>query len=173
MNKILIGIVLMVLSVGIVTMRIIKKERFEAQVTGYLKLSADANTIDLAAENLEKAITYLEANNLTSGNTGVFWETPERDIEFWYRNLKASLDGLHNLESDSPLERTNVLIKLRETLVDTGDNGNKVTVPGGLEVYPANGKWTLYMFAACGLFTAGLALAVGEAEQKRKQAAGA
>ncbi|MEO1714830.1 MAG: hypothetical protein AAFU60_15985 [Bacteroidota bacterium] len=172
MNKILIGIVLMVLSVGIVTMRIIKKERFEAQVTGYLKLAADANTIDLAAENLEKAIAFLEANNLTSGNTGVLWETPERDIDFWYRNLTASLEGLKNLESDNPLEITNVLIKLRETLVDTGDNGNKVTVPKGIEVYPRNQAWMLYMLLAMVLFTVGLAMSVGEAEKNRKLAAG-
>ena len=172
MNKIIAGILLMIFSVGIVTTRIIKKERFEAQVTGYLKLAADANTIDLAAENLEKAIAFLEANNLTSGNTGVFWETPERDIDFWYRNLTASLEGLKNLESDNPLEITNVLIKLRETLVDTGDKGNKVTVPGGIEVYPENQKWTIYMFLACGLFTAGLAMSVGEAEKNRKLAAG-
>lgn len=40
-------------------------------VSGFLKRAADANTIELANQELTKALDYLEANNLTSGYTSI------------------------------------------------------------------------------------------------------
>jgi hypothetical protein len=102
------------------------------------------NTIELANQELTKALDYLEANNLTSGYTSIIWQTPDEDIEFWYKNLKASQNELQKLVSNSALERTNVLIKLRETLLDVGEK-TKVTVPKGLAVYPNNTLWAILL----------------------------
>jgi hypothetical protein len=114
-----------------------KKIAFKQNVSGYLKRAGDANTIKLAEVELTKVIDYLEANELTSGYTSILWETPDEDIGFWYENLKASQQELQNLNSDSALERTNVLMKLRETLLDTGKS-TRVTIPKGLSWYPKN-----------------------------------
>ncbi len=141
MRKI-IGIVLILISILIFGVRISKRIELTQNVTGYLKRAADANTIPLANEELSKAIKYLESNNLTNGYTSVLWKTPDEDIAFWYKNLKASQIELQNLKTESALEKTNVLMKLRETLVDQGKN-TRVTVPKGLHLYPKNKLWAL------------------------------
>ena len=139
--KYTVSALLILLSISIFGVRISKKITFEQNVTGYLKRAADANTIELANQELTKAINYLEANNLTSGYTSVLYKTPDEEIDFWYQNLKASQKELSNLNSNSALEKTNVLIKLRETLMDTGGKKMKVTLPQGLSVYPHNRFW--------------------------------
>lgn len=163
-----IGIVLILISILIFGMRISKGIELKQNVTGYLKRAADANTIALAEEELSKAIGYLESNDLTSGYTSILWKTPDEDIEFWYKNLKASQVELQNLNSESALERTNVLIKLRETLVDQGQK-TKVTVPQGLSVYPNNKLWALLMIIAIVAGFFGIMIPVSEAEKKKKK----
>lgn len=159
-----LSVILILISVGIFGVRISKGIQFKQNVSGYLKRAADANTIKLANEELSKVIHYLEANQITSGYTSIFIKTPDEDIDFWYRNLKASQDELQNLNSESALERTNVLIKLRETLLDK----SKVTVPRGLSVYPNNGLWAiLTTLSLCTLFF-GFMILVNEADKKAK-----
>lgn len=148
-------------------MRIIKGVELKQNVTGYLKRAADANTIELAQKELAVVIQYLEKNNLTQGYTSIFWKTPDEDIDYWYRNLKASLLELQNLNSQSALERANVLIKLRETLVDVGKS-TKVTVPKGLAVFPNNALWAGYMLLAILMLSAGLIIIVVEYDKKAK-----
>jgi len=155
--KNLIALGLIILSITLVGFRIQKGIVFDQNVSGILKRAADANTIDLAKQELGKAITYLEKNNLTSGHTSILWETPDEDIGFWYQNLKASHTELENLKSVSALERTNVLMKLRETLLDTGEK-TKVTVPEGLPVYPNNKFWAGLMLLAIALGSGGFGI---------------
>ena len=163
------SVLLILFSLTIFGLRISKKVVFKQNVSGYLKRAADANTIELAEEELTKAITYLEAENLTSGYTSILWQTPDEDIDFWYRNLKASQQELQTLESESALEKTNVLIKLRETLLDTGES-TKVTVPDGLSVYPNNKMWAALMLLAtlAGFF--GFMIPIIEADKRAKAA---
>lgn len=149
-----IGLLLLLSALAVFSVRIYHRVVFKQNVSGYLKRAADANTVDLAHEELTRAIDYLEANNLTTGYTSILWRTPDEDIEFWYRNLKASQRELEVLNSESALERTNVLIKLRETLVDDGEK-TKVTVPEGLSVYPHNALWAgLMLYALIALVVA-------------------
>lgn len=152
--KNLVALVLILLSITLVGFRIQKGIVFDQNVSGILKRAADANTIDLAKQELGKAINYLEKNNLTTGHTSMLWETPDEDVGFWYQNLKASHTELDNLKSVSALERTNVLMKLRETLLDTGEK-TSVTVPEGLAVYPDNKFWAALMILAITLGSAG------------------
>lgn len=119
--------------------RIYKSVNFNIDCTGHLKRAADANSITMAKKELKIALDYLEKNNLTKGYTSVLYQTPDEDIEFWYMNLKSSLEGLNSLsDSSSKLEQTNVLMKLRETLLDQGDKGQSITCPDGISVYPDN-----------------------------------
>ncbi len=77
----------------------------------------------------------------------MLWKTPEEDVEFWYNNLKASLNELEKLQSNSALEKSNILIKLRETLLDTGKK-TEVTVPKSMSVFPHNKLWAALMTIA-------------------------
>lgn len=143
------AIILAAFALTIFTIVTVKSVTLKQNCTGYLKRAADANTIETAKEQLQKSIQYLEANNLTTGYTSVLWKTPDEDIGFWYKNLKASENVLSGIDSTaSTLERTNVLMKLRETLMDNGEKSDKVTVPDGLSRYPNNGMWGILMWLA-------------------------
>ncbi len=126
--------------------RIVKWISFNTNCKQYLKRAADANSVEMAKEELKHAISYAEKNNLTEGVVSIILHQPKNDIGYWYNNLKASYEELENLPSDaSSLEKTNVLMKLRETLTDdSGENGTKVTVPNGITIYPNNVLYCLW-----------------------------
>ena len=165
--KNILSVVLILVSLIIFGIRISKGIELKQNVTGYLKRAADANTIKLANEELAKSIKYLESKNLTTGYTSILWKTPDEDIDFWYRNLKASQSELSNLKSESALEKTNVLIKLRETLLDSGEK-SKVTIPKGLAVYPNNKLWAFLTLIAILAGFIGFMIPVIEADKKSK-----
>jgi len=72
----------------------------------------------------------------------VIYQTPAEDLGFWYQNIQASHDELSQVDSaTAQLEKSNILIKLRETLLDRGDSRDSVTDPTGISIYPNN---TLY-----------------------------
>lgn len=121
------------------TVRIVKDVQFDNNCAQYIKRAADANTIERAKEELEKAISYAEKNNLTEGVVSIFLHQPKNDIGYWYQNMTEAYDELENLPEDATsLEKTNVLMKLRETLTDETESGVSVTIPNGISIYPGN-----------------------------------
>lgn len=121
------------------TVRIVNAVSFDVNCTSYIKRAADANTVEMAKEELSKAIKYAEDNDLTDGIVSIFLKDPQNDIGFWYENMKASHAELESLPEDSTaLEKTNVLMKLRESMTDNEENGIDVTVPNGISIYPHN-----------------------------------
>ena len=170
-----VGFVLILAACVVFGFRISKNIEFKQNVKGYLKRAADASTVQLANEEISKAINYLEVNDMTTGYTSVLYKTPDEDIDFWFRNLKASQHELQALKSESALEKTNVLIKLRETLLDTGEK-TKVTVPKALHLYPNNKVWAwLKALAVLCLFWGIILIAMPfdkkEQERKKKEVA--
>jgi hypothetical protein len=128
--------------------------QFDRNCEGYLKRAADANTVEIATLQLEKAVNYAEAHGLTTGYTSIIYQTPDEDIGFWYANLRASQKELAQVTPQtSQFEKSNLLMKLRETLVDSGQSGVSVTVPSGISLYPFNGLsatfgWASFLIAA-------------------------
>lgn len=174
----LLSAVLILFATAVIVAQIIMSVNFSRNVKGYLKLAADASTVELAEEELGKALNYLEANNLTEGYTSIFYETPTEDIGFWYKNLKASKQELAKARNSSQLEKTNMLIKLRETLLDNGNEGKAhVTYPDGLQRYPYNLLFALLSWAAIFAFCGGIYYmfskeqwkAMNEAGQEKKE----
>lgn len=112
--------------------------RFDKGCKEYLKLAGDAPTIERAELYLSKALDYLEKNNKTSGNTGIIFKTPANDLGLWYNQIKDSHTIVKNMiGKDVPqLTKDNCLMKIREVVLDNGDDGTKVTVPAYLSVYP-------------------------------------
>jgi hypothetical protein len=130
--------------------RAIKDIEFNRNCGGYLERAANANTVEIAEKELNTAINYLENKGLKSGYTSIFWTSPDEDIGYWYENLKASLNELREVDANaSKLERSNILIKLRETLIDNGSKRSSLTVPPGISIYPNN-----MLFFWWGLITA-------------------
>ncbi|MCL1918353.1 MAG: hypothetical protein FWG14_08575 [Peptococcaceae bacterium] len=121
------------------TMRIVKDISFSFDCEAYLKRAADANTVEMAKEELAKAVDYAERNKLTEGVVSIFLKNPANDLGFWYNNMKAAYEELENLPEDTtPLEKTNVLMKLRESLTDRSNGDTAVICPDGISIYPNN-----------------------------------
>ena len=110
-----LGVLLIVLGFIIPAVRIVKSIQFDQECCGYLKQAADANTVELAYDRITKALDYIEKNNLTSGYTSILYKTEEDNIEFWYNNIKACSEELKECQEGTQLEKSNVLMKVRES----------------------------------------------------------
>jgi hypothetical protein len=118
---------------------------FTQNCGGYFERAANANTIELATREMSYGVEWMEYKDFKKGYTSVLWRTPDEDIGYWYTNMTASLAELKTTKSDAtPLERSNVLMKLRESLIKHGDNGESLTVPEGISVYPNNTAFFLW-----------------------------
>ena len=125
------------------TVRVVKEYQIDMGCYQYIKRAADASSVDVAKRELGKAIEYAEENGLTEGIVSIFLKQPKNDVAFWYENMKVAYAELEALPEDStPLEKTNVLMKVREALTDDdGDGGVTVTKPDGLDIYPNNSAY--------------------------------
>ena len=115
------------------TYTIVAGMSFDANCGDYLRLAADANNIDTAEERITTAIEYLEEKGLTSGHTKIINYYPKNDIGMWYDNLKTAQTQLQEIQSReyTELEESNMLMKLRETILD--DDGH-LTAPLGIGI---------------------------------------
>jgi hypothetical protein len=101
-----LGIVMVLLAAFFLYSVPYRNIKLEQECTGYLKRAADANTIELAASQLQKSTRYLEDNGITQGYTSILWRTPDEDIQFWYENLKDCERQLMNVtDTTSSLEK--------------------------------------------------------------------
>lgn len=123
------------------TTEIVMGIHFDQRCGGNLERAAHANTVELAHKEMKTALAYIEANKLTDGYTSVLYQTPDEDVGFWYNNMVSSTKELEKaLTSTSQLEQSNVLMKLRETLVSHGEKGSEnLNCPDGISRYPYNG----------------------------------
>ena len=133
---VIIGILMFLCWGGI---RIVSNINFNRYCEGFLKNAADSNSVDQAVERMAIAVKYIETHDLNEGFTSILWKAPNEDMGFWAKNLNDALVELQELSPDStPLEKSNLLMKLRETILDDTANGVSVTAPGGISIYPHN-----------------------------------
>lgn len=162
MRNFLIAILLLVIGLIVPCICIVKSIHFDQKCGGYLKQTADANTPELALERINKAISYIEENGLTTGYTSVFWKTEDENVEYWYKNIKACQKELSECMSSTQLEKTNVLMKVRETLTDDSEKGTKLTIPKGISRYPHNFVYGILLTLS--LITIGIVLLIAYIE---------
>ena len=142
MNKFFIGLFLFLVSLIVPTTVLVKNIKFNQQCGGYLKQAADANTVELALERITIALDYIESHGLTEGYTSVLWKTEDENVGFWYRNINACREELETGKGGTQLETTNLLMKVRESLLDnSGEGGDEITVPDGISRFPNNALW--------------------------------
>ncbi len=144
---VILGVVLVLIGVTVPAYNKYAEYRFDIDVVQRLKRAADANTVEIAVKELSSVIVYLESKDMRTGNTSILLPKPANDVEFWYENLKASLGELKHIEATAGrVEKTNTLMKLRETLLD----GEAVTKPDSIHLYPY--VRTLYLLGNLSIF---------------------
>lgn len=153
MKKITLIIVLFILALIAPVTCVVKSIQFKQDCSGYLKQAADANSPELALSRLNKAIEYIEANHLTQGYTSVLWRTEDENIGFWYENIKTCQSELASCLEGTQLEKSNVLMKVRESLTDDSKDGTELTIPAGISRYPNNLEYGLWMWISCIVLT--------------------
>ena len=131
---------------------------FNQNCGGYLEQAANANSVELALERLNVAIEYVEEHNMTDGYTSVLWKTESDNIGYWYRNLKTCQEELEACVNSSQLEKTNVLLKVRESLTDEGKDGTKLNTPDGISRYPNNALFGILNWVSLLMFIVGCAI---------------
>lgn len=162
----IIGLVLASLSLlAYLGVMIVREIRWDIHVEDRLKRAADANTVEIAEREVDAVVRELERRRITHGYTSIVYNTPDEDVGFWFRNLRASREELRRVRPDATqLERSNVLMKLRETLLD----GTSVTQPSGIAMFPHNAGfmwWGLGSLFAIVVF--GIALISGHDDRYR------
>lgn len=115
---------------------------FNQQCEGYLENAAHASTV-MMVPAMDEAVGYLKSHGMTQGYTSIFWQTQDENVGYWYSNLVAARDDLNRIVQQklSPLEESNVLIKLHEAIKVQGKEGSSVRVPQGLPIAPHNGEF--------------------------------
>ena len=156
------GIGMIIVGLVLLAVPICKNIEFKQECSGYLKQAADANTVELASNRLDIAVKYLEEHGLTRGYTSVFYKTEDENIGYWYKNLKACQGELATAKGASQLEKTNVLMKIRESLTDDGKSGTVLTIPSGLYKYPNNVAYSALQIVGLLLALVGLAFCSDE-----------
>lgn len=124
-------------SVGVIVivLAVIASLTFDKNFSNSLERASNAATVEVANKELNKAILYLEENQLTTGSTHVLYATPTTDIEYFYNNLKASSDELTKVSGDkgTQLDKSNALLRFHEVvLTSTG----AIDMPDNLDIYP-------------------------------------
>lgn len=137
--KFLLTIVCALAFIGWAITRVVFGVAFDTGCDDYISQAASSPDPAIAASRLDAAISYAESHNLTSGNTGIFITYPTNDIGFWYKRMVDSRAILRALPpTDTPLEISNTMMRVRETLVEGGKNGDSTVAPGDISIYPSN-----------------------------------
>ncbi len=153
MPKIVIGMLLLAPIALLLMTMVVDAFTMNVNAISRLKRAAGSNTIPVAAQELGAAVKYLETNGITSGFT--LFPIPSHDVGFWFQNLRDSLQELQAIRPDaSSLEKSNVLMKLRETIMDDG----VVTKPPLISQYPIDARSIFLLLVALVAFVTGVYL---------------
>lgn len=147
-TSLILAIIFTLMFCGWGIVRIVKAEIFRMNCKEYILRASEASSIEIAKTELSKAISYAEKNNLTQGIVHIIIKDPANDVGFWYKNMKTAYEELDNIAEDaSALEKTNVLMKLKESLTDTTEKNDIIaTTPQGISIYPYNVLYLLWGF---------------------------
>lgn len=140
----LFGLGLLIFALMGMGVPLIKKIQFNIGCGGYLKSAADAPTVELAKPELDVALRYMEDKGLTRGHSHLIIKNRQADVGYWYTRTKEARADLDTITEESTgLEKSNMLMKLRETLLDDGESGTKVTTPPHIPIYPHQWFWSI------------------------------
>jgi len=156
MMKFVLAIVSLVAFLAWAAVRIYAGITFDINIDSYVAQAASSPSPQIAAEKLDAAVAGAVNAGLTKGNTGVFFTYPTNDVGFWYQRLVDSRAVLRGLApNDTPLEISNTMMRVHESLTTHGKDGQSPISPEGISIAPHNVAffwWGLLSFLAAVLF---------------------
>lgn len=161
-----VAVIFTLLFGGWMTTRIVADIQFNRHLGGYLALAAASNSVELATDSMTKVVAAMDQNGYTTGFTSVMYTSPTEDVGFWYSNMKAALAELKAVKPDAGyLERSNILLKLHETITAHKGKDADVFSPDGISIYPNNGMfaswgWGSFLLSALFWCLMGIAIAI-------------
>jgi hypothetical protein len=159
---VLIGLVCCIPFLGWAAVRGYDAIIFDRELGGHLKRAADANSIELAKQELEIVVKQMEVWKMTDGYTSIVYTTPNEDVKFWHINIKACLTQINELPPDAKQgEKDLVLMKLRQTLLDHKGGQETVTEPTGISIYPYNVGMCLWFWVSLVIGVVGIIIGCG------------
>jgi hypothetical protein len=166
--KYLLGAFMIFMGVIMIFVPIVKAILFDINCGNRMERAGNANTVEMATEEMEVVVKYLEKSGLTEGYTSVFYNTPDEDLGYFYNNMRSSLNELKSIKPEATqLEKSNLLMKLRETLIKSGEKGQYVDTPEGISRYPHNAFYGIMLFLGVFLLFAGCLVMYIALEERR------
>jgi len=114
---------------------------FDRDIGDWLKLAAEAPSIERADEFLNNALLKIEERGLTSGHSAFAFFRPSNDVAIWYSQIQGAkqttstiirrfkIDSLTVTQSEQGI----ALMKIREVLVDESSH---VIKPTKIVIFP-------------------------------------
>lgn len=148
-TKAILGVILIIPFIFFLGLLTLNDINFDINIGGHMERAANANTIELATQEMKIVVNNMKNKGMTSGYTSVIYKTPDEDVGYWYTNMNDSLSELYTISSNSSqLEKSNVLMKLRESLTSSESGSSGITVPEGITRFPYNTGYAIvgYIF---------------------------
>ena len=164
MRKMTLGIIMCIIGLIMLVPTIVKHVEFRQNCSGYIKQAANAGSVEMCLERLDKAIDYAYKKGWTEGYTSVIYKTEDENVGFWFENLKLCHYTLVDALDEQSLTQSNALMRVRECLTDNGANGTHLTIPTGLLYYPNNIAWGGYRLVLVLLLIGGVVVALCDDE---------
>lgn len=141
--------------------RIVAYVEFGIECGDYIVQAASSPNPAIAADKISAALAYADAHGMTSDNTGIIFSYPTYDVGFWHQRLVDSRMILNQLQpNDSPLETSNTMIRVHETLVHGGKEGETEEAPDGISVFPHNVAFAVWGWTSSFAILLGFGLAI-------------
>ena len=138
MRKVIVWLFLAMFIISFVTMiatMVVLTKRFVWGCSAHILNAATTTSVEVAKRELEIAISYAEAYDLTEGNTSIGGRNPNCDIGLWYQNLKDAYNKLESAGGTTLLEESNVLMEVRESLTVASPIKMEARVPNNIWYY--------------------------------------
>ena len=153
-----------IITIMCIASAIISTIYFRVKCETPLRKAALAETLPEAKVNLDKAIQFVEQNQLTTGYSSLFFKEDEYNITKWYAMLKSAQSELNILDVNGydKVEELDALIVLLIKLTDIPENkqcvflndivfistGDIVFVPTGIQLVPLyESIWIVFLFS--------------------------
>jgi hypothetical protein len=125
-------LVILLLPVSNIVNMIYQNQRINTNVVAPLAQAATFQDANDMLPFFEKALAFLDGNNLDRGNTCLFFSTtPQCELGNFHRKLEQDVEILNEVKNEpiASFEVTNAMSRIHQSLYKQGENGEHIVTP--------------------------------------------